>query len=495
MRAAIRLAGGREVCFVCTLDDERHRADGARRRARRRRAACSRCPGSRAAARCSCTTIRRACSSRRARTIEIAARMHDDGIGFGDRQQPGDGAVRRRRSAVARRVLARWSSSAIDDDLGPDGVIAAAPRALRGSSEPARDGGRDRAPVQRRRRRPPRGGNRRRQIARLPRSRAALGRGERRAHGRVDEHDQPAGAARRKGPAVPRATRCATSRFASRCSKGGATISASCGSSSARSSGNALFEDGVQQELDTIHAVVASERATDRSATSRPRRAPRSGTRSRPSRTSASALSVRAVQQVLPVQGAPRSGAGGRHRRESPPAAVRPRRAPRVGNWGEAAVLPAYTRLVDRRRAPPRGRGGDAPWRDRLAPFAAASVQSARASRRKGLLTALIGAARRCPTTCSAPRASISCIDAPAPAGARGRARRAALLFDLLETFLQESGESVRSADRRLRRRIRSGARGCASRSTTRSARSSSSPTDCSSCASVSRARSGSDER
>ena len=62
---------------------------------------------------------------------------------------------------------------------------------------------------------------------------------------------------------VSRSARFPIRRCGSRCSRAGETISVSCGSQLARSSGNALFEDGVQQELDTIQTW--SERTpTDR---------------------------------------------------------------------------------------------------------------------------------------------------------------------------------------------------------------------------------------
>ena len=67
---------------------------------------------------------------------------------------------------------------------------------------------------------------------------------QRRAHGRLDQHDQPAGAARRQGPAVSRRARSTTSRCGSRCSRGGATTSACSGSSRRASVGGTLFDDG-----------------------------------------------------------------------------------------------------------------------------------------------------------------------------------------------------------------------------------------------------------
>ena len=62
-----------------------------------------------------------------------------------------------------------------------------------------------------------------------------------RAHGRVHQHDQPAGAARRQGPAVPGRRARATSRCASRCSRAGATTSACSGSSKRAGAHATLF--------------------------------------------------------------------------------------------------------------------------------------------------------------------------------------------------------------------------------------------------------------
>ena len=123
----------------CARRSPRRRARGVlrlhprrRRRHRRRRAssraatwrACSRCPGSRSAARCSSTTIRRACSSRRSADYDVAARMHDDGIGFGDHRQRrarSSTSSSKSRGATRRTPL---DPQAIDADLGPDGPIA-----------------------------------------------------------------------------------------------------------------------------------------------------------------------------------------------------------------------------------------------------------------------------------------------------------------------------------------------------------------------------------
>ena len=197
IRAAIRLAGGREVCFVCTLD-----SDGVFRRRASSRAATSSSvlalPGF-------------------ANRGEMLVHNHPSGAARAVRAGPGRrGAHPRRRHRLRHRQQRRrptctssskcrraprfraLARSRIDrSDLGPDGGVAAEHARYEDRPSQRAMAVRDRAAVQRRRRRAARGGNGRRQVARLSRSGAALGGGERRAHGRVDEHDQPPGAARR----------------------------------------------------------------------------------------------------------------------------------------------------------------------------------------------------------------------------------------------------------------------------------------------------------
>ena len=261
--------------------------DGARRRARRRARACSRCPASRGAARCSCTTIRRGCSSRRAPTTTSPRACTTTA------SDSGSSTTTRRSSTSSSRCRRAESPNALD----PTRVGArprsrrrdrARARALRGSPEPARDGGDDRARLQRRRRRAARGGHRRRQVARLSRARAALGGGEQRAHDRVDEHDQPAGAARRQGSAVSREG-AERSAGALRAAQGVAQLSLLVAARAGDGRRGALFDDGMADGARRDRRRGRSARTTDRSPTCRRRRAPRCGTRSRPRRTCARA--------------------------------------------------------------------------------------------------------------------------------------------------------------------------------------------------------------
>ena len=190
----------------CASSAPSTRAESCRRRASWRAAtcaACSRCPASRAAARCWCTIIRPACSSRRGPTWRSPRGCTTTA------SASGSSTTRRPSSTSSSRCRRAPSSRALDPSRDRSRSRArrrrrGGARALRGPAEPARDG---------------------REIARLYNDggvgllEAGTGVGkslgylvpalrwaarERRAHGRVDEHDQPAGAARRQGSAVPR---------------------------------------------------------------------------------------------------------------------------------------------------------------------------------------------------------------------------------------------------------------------------------------------------
>jgi len=122
MRAAIRLAGGREVCFVCTADDE-----GVVRTAR----VVSRgdigsvlaLPGFAERGEMLVHNHPSGVLEPSGADLEIAARMHDDGIGFGIIDNDA-------RDLYVVVEIPRHEpdtlleTSAIDSDLGPDGAIA-----------------------------------------------------------------------------------------------------------------------------------------------------------------------------------------------------------------------------------------------------------------------------------------------------------------------------------------------------------------------------------
>ena len=245
----------------------------------------------------------------------------------------------RRRCTWSSRCRARARTMRLDPDGGRRGPRARRRRSravharIRGPPEPARDGRRDRAALQRGRRRAARGGHRRRQVARLPRAGAALGRGERRAHGRVDEHDQPAGAARRQGPAVPRAG-AHRPDGALRAAEGVAQLPVPA-AARAGAAAPARAVRGRDGERARRRSRRGRERTKDGSLADLPtppraRGVGRGVGGARPLH----ADEVPALREVLPVQGAARGGAGGRDRRQPPPAALRRRGAPRRRRTG-----------------------------------------------------------------------------------------------------------------------------------------------------------------
>src|SRR4051812_36715750 len=122
MRAAIRLAGGREVCFVCTIDEE-----GVVRTARVAARGDAECvlalPGF---AERGEMLVHNHPSGRlepSGADLEVAARMHDDGVGLGIIDNDA------RELYVVVEVPREepdtlLDTNAIDGDLGPDGPIA-----------------------------------------------------------------------------------------------------------------------------------------------------------------------------------------------------------------------------------------------------------------------------------------------------------------------------------------------------------------------------------
>ncbi len=141
-----------------------------------------------------------------------------------DHRQRCDGAVRRRRGSEGARGGAhrirrhRRSARPARTALRRSCRVTRIARAQREMASAIAHA------LQRWRHRAARGGHRRRQVARLSAPRAALGGGERRADGRVDEHDQPAGAARRQGSPVS-ARRAYRSAGALRAAQGMAQLS------------------------------------------------------------------------------------------------------------------------------------------------------------------------------------------------------------------------------------------------------------------------------
>jgi ATP-dependent DNA helicase DinG len=122
MRAAIRLAGGREVCFVCTIDEDavvRHRAG---RRARRC-CECPRVPGFAQRGEMLVHNHPSGLLEPSGADLQVAARMHDDGVGFGiiDNDARELYVVVEVPRDEPETLL---DIASIDADLGPHGPIA-----------------------------------------------------------------------------------------------------------------------------------------------------------------------------------------------------------------------------------------------------------------------------------------------------------------------------------------------------------------------------------
>ena len=358
IRAAIRLAGGREVCFVVRRSTT---TASSRRRASSRAAtcaACSRSRASRSAARCWCTIIRRDCSNRRGPDLEVAARMHDDGIGFAIIDNDASRAVRRRRGAARTPSCTPLdAATSVNDDLGPGGADRRRAAALRGPAEPARDGRRDRASctttaASASSRRAPASANRSAISCRRcgGRRRTASARSCRRTRStcRSSWSARICRFSRARSP---------TSRCASRCSRAGATISVCVRLEQARASGQRAVRRGTAARSSRRIRAWA-ERTRDGSLSDLTIAAAPGGVgRGRRRAGSLPARAMSGLREVLLVQGAPRGGAGRRDRRESSSAVVGPRGAPRVGQLGRGRGAAGVHAPRHRRRASSRGRG------------------------------------------------------------------------------------------------------------------------------------------
>jgi ATP-dependent DNA helicase DinG len=436
MRAAIRLAGGREVCFVCTLD-----AAGVIQTARTVARGDSRSvlalPGFANRGEMLVHNHPSGLLDPSPPDYEVAARIADDGIGFAII----DNAARELYVVVevpARAEHRPIEPSRIDRDLGPGGAIA---RQL--SRYEDRPSQREMAM----------------EIARLYNDGGVglleAGTGVGKSLGYLVPALRWAGANRERTivstntinlqeqlvgkdlPFLSRAIDDQAVRFA--LLKGWRNYLCLVRLEQARASGNALFEDGVQQELDAIQSWA--ERTRDGSLSDLTI-APRSEVwdevaaepdlcqRARcPAYDKCFLFKARkeaAQADVIVVN----------HHLLLSDLAVR-----RVsGNWGEAAVLPAYTRLVI----------DEGHHLEDAAAAHLGSTVSRRSLQRlfnrlerrgKGLLSALMMR-----LAAGSDLLSVASLDvvttrlAPAVHGAR---EKSAALFDLLEVFLQESSESV----------------------------------------------------
>ncbi len=436
IRAAIRLAGGREVCFVCTIDAQAL-IQTARVVSRGDVRSVLALPGFAVRGEMLVHNHPSGRLDPSDADLEIAARIHDDGIGFAIVNNDASELY------VVVEVPARAEFKAlvldrIDGDLGPGGGVAT--QHARYEDRPSQ-----RAMAV--------------QIARLyndggvglleagtgvgkslgylvPALRWAAANGERTvvSTNTINLQEQ---LVRKDLPFLERALSDQPVRFA--LLKGWRNYLCLVRLEQARASGNALFEDGMQKELDVIQSWA--ERTRDGSLSDLPV-APRAEVwdevaaepdlcqRARcpvydkcflfTARKEAAQADVIVVNHHLLLSD------------------LAVRRA--TGNWGESAVLPAYTRLVI-----DEGHHLE----DAAATHLGATVSRRslarlfnRLDRRgKGLLSALI--ARLAVGTDLLSTASLDLVQSRLAPGVRAVRDKSALLFDLLDTFLQEAGESV----------------------------------------------------
>jgi ATP-dependent DNA helicase DinG len=122
VRAAIRLAGGREVCFVCTVDEE-GTVVTARVVARGDVRSVLALPGFANRGEMLLHNHPSGYLEPSSADLEIAARMHDDGVGFAitDNEASELYVV---VEVPREKPRARLSPDGIDEELGPDGAVA-----------------------------------------------------------------------------------------------------------------------------------------------------------------------------------------------------------------------------------------------------------------------------------------------------------------------------------------------------------------------------------
>jgi ATP-dependent DNA helicase DinG len=436
IRAAVRLAGGREVCFVCTID-----GDGVVQSARVVARGDAQCvlalPGFANRGEMLVHNHPSGVLQPSGADLDVAARLHDDGIGFAIV----DNAASELYVVIEVPAVARLEAldpARVDRDLGPAGPIARqhtryedrpSQRAM--ASEIAtlyNEGGVGLLEA---------GTGVGKSLGYLvPALRWAALNNERTvvSTNTINLQEQ---LVRKDLPFLARALGDQAVRFA--LLKGWRNYVCLLRLEQARASGNALFEDGLQQELDAVQAWV--ERTHDGSLsdlTITPRAElwdeisaePDLCQRARcPAYERCFLFKARkeaAQADVIVVN----------HHLLLSDLAVR--RA--SGNWGEAAVLPAYTRLV----IDEGHHLEDAASAHLGATVSRRSLQRLfnRLERRgKGLLGALVvrlAASRDLLST-----ASLDLVGSRLTPSVHAVRDKSALLFDLLDTLLAESGESV----------------------------------------------------
>jgi ATP-dependent DNA helicase DinG len=437
IRAAIRMSGGREICFVCTLDDEGI-VETAKVVSRGDVQSVLALPGFANRGEMLVHNHPSGNLEPSGPDMAIAAHIFEDGIGFGivDNAATDLYVVVEVPSAAASK---RLRCDAIDHDLGPDGAIAE--RHSRYEDRPSQ---RAMAVA----------------IARLyneggvglleagtgvgkslgylvPALRWAAANNERTvvSTNTINLQEQ---LVRKDLPFLASALSDQKVRFA--LLKGWRNYLCLIRLQQARSSGNALFEDGVQTELNAIQAW--SERTSDGSLsdlTTPPRSEVWDEVAAEPDlcqRVKCPAFNKcflfkarreAAQADVIVVN----------HHLLLSDLAVR-----RVtGNWGEAAVLPAYKRLV----VDEGHHLEDAAAAHLGATVSRRSLQRLfnRLDRRgeKGLLPALMMRLSLSNDLLSV--ASLDLVATRLQPAAQSVREKSALLFDLLEVFLRESGDSV----------------------------------------------------
>jgi ATP-dependent DNA helicase DinG len=436
IRAAIRLAGGREVCFACTLDSNSV-VQTARVVARGDARSVLALPGFASRGEMLVHNHPSGLLEPSGADFEIAARIHDDGIGFAIVNN----------SATELYVVVEIPAPAeyrllplerIDRDLGPEGGVAAqharyedrpSQRAM--AVEIARlynDGGVGLLEA---------GTGVGKSLGYLiPALRWAAANGERTvvSTNTINLQEQ---LVRKDLPFLERALDDQKVRFA--LLKGWRNYLCLMRLQLARSSGTALFEDGVQQELDTIQAW--SERTDDGSLsdlTTAPRSEVWDEVAAEPDlcQRAQCALYSKCFLFKARREAAQADVIVVNHHLLLSDLAVR-----RVsGNWGEAAVLPAYSRLV----IDEGHHLEDAAAAHLGTTVSRRSLQRLfnRLDRRgRGLLAALmarLGASDDLLST-----ASLDLVSSRLSPAVHAARDKSALLFDLLESFLQEGGETV----------------------------------------------------
>ena len=436
IRAAIRLAGGREVCFVCTLDDEGI-VQTARVVSRGDVRSVLALPGFAARGEMLVHNHPSGRLDPSPQDMEVAARIHDDGIGFGIVDN-GATELYVVVEVPSRSELTPLDFAAIDHDLGPSGGVAR--EHARYEDRPSQ-----RAMAV--------------EIARLyneggvglleagtgvgkslgylvPALRWAAANNERTvvSTNTINLQEQ---LVRKDLPFLGRAITDQPVRFA--LLKGWRNYLCLVRLEQARASGNALFEEGLQEELEAIQSWAARTRdgsLSDLTLTPRPElwdevaAEPDLCQRARcPAYERCFLFKARkeaAQADVIVVN----------HHLLLSDLAVR--RA--SGNWGEAAVLPAYTRLVI----------DEGHHLEDAAATHLGSTVSRRSLQRlfnrlerrgRGLLSALVMRLATADDLLST--ASLDLVHSRLSPSMHAVREKSDMLFDLLDTFLQESGESV----------------------------------------------------